>query len=348
LVRLDPPFPEFARLRSALASTRELARKEFPRIGALSVLHPGESNAQVPAIRNLLGVLGDWSQAPPAPKDRFFYDDALVRAVQKFQGRHGLDRDGVIGAATLRQMRVPPTARVRQIELAMERLRWLPRGFGERFVLVNIPEFRLRAFKNGDQPLTMSVVVGKAARQTQTPIVRADMTYVVFRPYWEVPRKIAREEIFPKIDRDPSYLARNRMEFKGTRLRQLPGADNALGLVKFIFPNPHNVYLHDSPQRALFRRARRDFSHGCIRISEAAGLAQWVLSGQDGWDKERIRRAMQEGSDNRWVQLDQPICVYLFYSTVAVDADGRINFHEDIYGHDAILIELLEKRRVHS
>jgi murein L,D-transpeptidase YcbB/YkuD len=194
----------------------------------------------------------------------------------------------------------------------------------------------------------MNVVVGKAARKTQTPIVHANMTYLVFRPYWEVPPKIAREEILPKVAQDPTYLKRHRMTFVGSRVRQLPGPDNALGLVKFIFPNPHHVYLHDTPQRALFRRARRDFSHGCIRVAEPARLAQWVLRDQDGWDPARIERAMQQGADNRWIQLEHPVPVYLLYSTVVVGSDDRIGFHEDIYGHDTELLELLEKRRAHS
>jgi murein L,D-transpeptidase YcbB/YkuD len=349
LATLDPPLAIFVHLRAALARMRTLAqRNDLPLLGEVPKLRPGDPTEHAPALRSLLRAWGDLPDGAPVPTNGVSYDDALVGAVKSFQERHGLDADGVIGPATLRQMQVPPDARVRQIEIAMERLRWLPRGFAERFVLVNIPEFQLHAFEGGDRPMTMKVVVGKAARKTQTPIVHADMAYVAFRPYWEVPPKIAREEILPKVAQDPSYLERHRMTFRGERIRQLPGPDNSLGLVKFIFPNPHHVYLHDTPQRALFRRARRDFSHGCIRVAEPARLAQWVLSGQDGWDEGHIKSAMLHGKDNRRVYLERPVPVYVLYSTVVVGRDGRIGFHEDIYGHDSKLLELLEKRRPHS
>jgi murein L,D-transpeptidase YcbB/YkuD len=348
LAALDPPLSIFARLRAALARMRALAeRTDLPRLADMPTLHAGESNEHVPELRHLLLALGDLADGKASAHPRL-YDSTLVAAVKSFQERHGLDVDGTIGGATLQQMRVPPGERVRQIELAMERLRWLPRRLASRFIVVNIPEFRLRAFEDGDQPLLINAVVGKAARRTQTPIVHADMTYVVFRPYWNVPSEIARKEILPKVEQDPDYLARHDMEFVGKRIRQRPGPDNALGLVKFIFPNPHHVYLHDTPMRALFRRSRRDFSHGCIRLADAAALARWVLRNQDGWDSARIERAMQEGKDNSWLALDQPVPVYLFYTTVVVDQENRIHFYQDIYDHDARLRELLEKRGVPS
>jgi L,D-transpeptidase YcbB len=349
LAALDPPIPVFARLRTALAHMRTLAaRTDIPHLPDMPTLHPGESNPHIPELRRLLVALGDLSNGKVPQSGASLYDSALVAAVKSFQERHGLDVDGTIGRGTLNEMRVPLGERARQIEFAMERLRWLPKRFAPRSIVVNIPEFRLRAFEDGDQPLVIKTVVGKAARQTQTPIVHADMTHIVFRPYWEVPRAIARKEILPKVAQDPQYLARHDMEIVGNRIRQRPGPDNALGLVKFIFPNPHHVYLHDTPTRALFRRSRRDFSHGCIRLADAPALARWVLRNQGSWDSTRIDRAMKEGKDNTWLALDQPLPVYLFYTTVVVDQEDRIHFYEDIYDHDTKLRELLEKRSLPS
>jgi murein L,D-transpeptidase YcbB/YkuD len=245
-------------------------------------------------------------------------------------------------------MRVPPTERVRQIELAMERMRWLAEPQGERFLIVNIPAFRLVAFEKGEaRPrLAMDVVVGKSARLYRTPVMQADMTSVIFRPYWDVPPGIARRETRPAIARDPRYLARNNMEIVGGRIRQRPGPNNALGLVKFRFPNPYHVYLHDTPSRSLFSRARRDFSHGCIRLAKPTELAEFVLENRPDWDRDRIVEAMQHGKNSNQVAVEPRIPVYVLYSTAIVDAAGRVHFFEDIYGHDATLRKALDRRRV--
>lgn len=344
LRQLDPSFPIFDRLRSALARMKELAGWQSVPIAEMKVLHPGESSPAVPVLRNRLRMLGDYAPTGAEASDPKLYDPPLVEAVRSFQERHGLEIDGVVGPATLRQLRVPLPVRVRQIELAMERLRWLPAPEAERFIVVNIPEFRLLVFETGDAAplLDMEVVVGKAAPLTKTPVMQADMTTVVFRPYWNVPPSIAKREIFPRVERDPGYLKRNRMEIVGGRVRQRPGEGNALGLVKFLLPNPYHVYLHDTPARALFGRARRDFSHGCIRLADAAALAELVLANQPGWERRRIDEAMTHGKDNVRVPVEPPIPVYLFYATAIVDVGGRIHFFEDIYGHDATLQRLLD------
>jgi murein L,D-transpeptidase YcbB/YkuD len=171
----------------------------------------------------------------------------------------------------------------------------------------------------------------------------ADMKYVVFRPYWMVPSSIIRKEIMPKLARDPDYLGRSNMEMRGNRVRQRPGRGNSLGLVKFIFPNPHHVYLHDTPSKGLFTRARRDFSHGCIRVSDPPALAEFVLAENDGWDRARIERAMRSGPDDRHVHLTTPMPVYLLYATAAADDAGQVHFFDDIYGHDASLRTQLAK-----
>lgn len=350
LAALDPPLPQYAHLRAALAEYRALAaRDDLAAVPALPTLEPGASHPGVPALRARLQALGDLpADAPPPAADAGErYDAALADAVRRYQARHGLAADAVIGPATLRSLQVPMAERVAQIELAMERLRWLPYDWPPRFIVVNLPEFRLRAYTAGARApaLEMNVVVGEAtaARRNKTPVLMADMKYLVFRPYWMVPPSIIRREILPKLERDPGYLERNNMEMRGNRVRQRPGRGNSLGLVKFIFPNPHHVYLHDTPSKGLFARARRDFSHGCIRVSDPPALAEFVLAETPGWDRARIERAMRSGPDDRHVHLETPMPVYLLYATAATDDAGRVHFFDDIYGHDASLRAQLAK-----
>jgi murein L,D-transpeptidase YcbB/YkuD len=345
---LDPPFPAFARLQEALSEYRRLAATPLPPLPALAKLHPGESHREVPGLRARLRALGDLPAGVASPSESTRYDAALVAAVESFQRRHGLADDGVIGAGTLAALSTPPAARVTQIQLAMERLRWLPYSWPERFIFVNIPEFRLRGFAAGNPSprVAMNVVVGEAesTEKHKTPVLQADMTYVVFRPYWMVPTGIARKEIFPKLATDTSYLERHDMFLGGDgRVRQRPGNKNSLGLVKFIFPNPFHVYLHDTPSKSLFARSRRDFSHGCIRVADPPALAAFVLDGTPGWDAAHIEQAMLRGTDDHHVVLHAPIPVYIFYTTVVVDEAGGVHFFDDIYGHDATLQRLLAK-----
>jgi murein L,D-transpeptidase YcbB/YkuD len=342
----EPPFPLFRRLLSALATYRELAaRADLPRVPDTPTLHPGEAGEAVPAMRARLIALGDLPVDAPAPLDAQVLDDPLVGAIKNFQRRHGLAADGVVGKATLAALRVPIGDRVEQIELGLERLRWLPRLTPDRFLIVNIPEFRLSAFRRGEEGpvMTSEVVVGSAARRHATPILSAEMKYIVFRPYWNVPPGIARKEILPKTAEDEDYLVNNDMEVVNGRIRQRPGANNSLGLIKFIFPNRHHVYLHDTPSKALFGRARRDFSHGCIRVARPVELAEFLLAGQDSWTKESIEVAMRSGRNNRHVDLDSPVPVYLLYSTVIIGRSGEVRFFDDIYGHDAELKKVLAK-----
>ena len=346
IASLDPPLPVYGRLREALVRYRELAaRNDLPPVPNLPKLRPGGSDPGVRALRAWLTAYRDLPADAAVPKNASHYDPALVAAVKHFQRRHGLEPDGVIGAGTLQALKVPPTQRVRQIELAMERLRWLPLQTPERFVVINIPEFRLRGFEDAEPVprVDMNVVVGSSADKTETPVLYADMRYLIFRPYWLVPSSIAKKEILPKADRDPSYLNRQNMEVVNGRLRQRPGPTNSLGLLKFIFPNPFHVYLHDTPSKSLFRRTRRDFSHGCIRVADAPALAEFVLDHQPGWNRQRIEDAMKRGADNHYVDLQTPLPVYVVYATAVVDPTGQVDFFDDIYGHDATLDALLAR-----
>jgi murein L,D-transpeptidase YcbB/YkuD len=320
-------------------------RQDLPAIPDLPTLREGDSHPGVPAVRQWLVALGDAPAGDPSVEDVTRYDAGLAASVRRFQQRHGRKADGVLGKTTLSDLRVPPARRAAQIELAMERLRSLPAQFADRFIVVNVPEFRLRAFDRGtERPrLTMEVVVGKAARRTETPIMQADMKAVVFRPFWRVPPEIVKKEILPKAEEEPDYLERQHMEvLDGGRVRQRPGPDNALGLVKFLLPSAYHVYLHDTPAKQLFSRSRRDFSHGCIRVADAVALAEFVLQGT--WDRERIVEAMERGADSTRVELPAPVPVYLLYTTVVVEPDGRAFFFDDIYGHDARLAQKLAIR----
>jgi len=263
-------------------------------------------------------------------------------------------------------LNTPFSYRVRQLQLTLERWRWASRVYNPPPVLVNIPEFILRGFgKEETIELTMKVVVGRAYRM-HTPVFEQDMSYVIFRPYWNVPLAIQRGEIVPKLKRDPDYMAKNQFEVVDRRgavvstgavsseqlaqlssgvlsVRQRPGPKNSLGLVKFVFPNEHNVYLHSTPAPELFSRTRRDFSHGCIRVEDPAGLAEWILQGNGGWTKDRIVAAMNSGPDSQQVNLAQKRPVVIIYATAVVLPDGTVKFFQDIYGHDARLEKALAR-----
>jgi murein L,D-transpeptidase YcbB/YkuD len=368
---LNPAIPLYRQLRSALPRYRTLAAD--PELQSFqpprAVLHPGDRWEGLPRLSRRLVALGDFTTNADRV-DPMLYEGAAVEGVKHFQTRHGLTADGVLGKTTGAALSVPLSWRVRQIELALERMRWLPHLDRNRLVVVNIPMFRLRAVEGprGTAVTSFStdVIVGRALR-TRTPVLMEEMEYVIFRPYWNVPLSIVRQEILPAIRRMPGYLQRHDMELvsgqsdsapvvpttdanlarlrDGTlRLRQRPGPQNSLGLVKFVFPNDSNVYLHGTPAIELFSHARRDFSHGCMRVADPVGFAEWVLAEQPGWDRESILAAMN-GSASRRVDLPHSIQVIVFYLTAAVTIDGRgVQFAEDIYGHDMRLDQYLTRQ----
>jgi murein L,D-transpeptidase YcbB/YkuD len=370
----EPSLAIYARLAHALARYRELARHPLAPLpslpsGARSIA-PGERYAGTYDLHERLRMLGDIPLDAPLPAGER-YDGAVVVGVRSFQERHGLAPDGVLGPATLRELGVPLAARVRQIALGMERLRWLPQLRPGPTIAVNVPSYTLWAFDTADTgrppALTMSVIVGRAGPRLQTPIFVGQMRSVEFSPFWNVPRDIVREEYLPKLARDPSLLARQDMEIVSAgpaaspvatvdaatltllergelRLRQRPGNHNALGGVKFVLPNTMNVYLHGTPARQLFARTQRDFSHGCIRVADPLALARFVLRDRPEWTVERMRDAIAAGQPAA-VALPEPVPVVIFYTTVIVASDGRVFFLPDLYGHDLKLARALRAAR---
>ena len=373
----EPPFDAYRRLVEALARYRALAaRGEPPLLPALGPrvkkIEPGKPWPGVTPLDARLRALGDLPEgAPPpstAPDGTPLYVGAVVDGVKHYQDRHALEPDGVIGRGTLAALDTPFTARIRQIELALERMRWLPLLPDRSVIFVNVPLFMLWALEpeNPGNPIRMRVVTGKSAGHA-TPIFIEKLRYVVFRPYWNPPPSIVKSEILPHARRDPGYLDRQNMEIvEGSAddapalpatpenlslvasgkliLRQRPGEKNSLGLSKFIFPNANNVYMHGTPARSVFSRARRDYSHGCIRVEDPSTLAEWVLREDPEWNRARIEEAMA-GDRPRQVNLKTPIPVIVFYDTVMVLHDGTAHFSDDYYGHDAKLEEALRRHR---
>jgi murein L,D-transpeptidase YcbB/YkuD len=367
-VRGVAPAPQqYAGLREALARYRELVghpawQKSLPPL-PVSKLSPGQKYSGIEALGGRLRLLGDLPAATPLPA---VYEGALVAGVKSFQERHALRPDGVIAKDTYEQLNVPPAARVRQLELALERLRWTPLLQAPLAIVVNLPEFMLTAYELRDGKLettvAMKVIVG-TARKNRTPLFDAEMRFIEFSPYWNVPPSIARGETLPRLRRDPGYFDRQGFEFVGSdgrvsggfsagaldavqrgqmRIRQRPGAGNALGDIKFVFPNQDNIYLHHTPSVQLFNRERRDFSHGCIRVEAPLALAKFVLANEPEWTEERIVQAMRRGKSST-IRLQEALPVIIAYSTARV-RDGRVHFFPDIYGQDKLLDDALRQR----
>jgi murein L,D-transpeptidase YcbB/YkuD len=365
---VTPHLAQYRNLRSALARYRALAAdSSIPLVPVVTLVRPGDPYEGAPALARRLSALGDLPAAEPAGEPRFAGD--LVDAVRRFQRRHGLIADGVIGPVTFRFLNTPLTHRVRQIELTLERLRWLPPLAGHRLIVVNIPAFRLFAFDSvgaaGAPTLHMRVIVGKAV-DTRTPVLLEQLRYLEFQPYWNVPRSILVGEILPQLRRRPTYLREHDMDVIGQRdrvlgdaptpavlqglaqgelrLRQRPSPRNPLGRVKFVFPNTADVYLHGTPDTALFARERRDFSHGCIRVQRPTDLAAWVLGDQPAWPRDSVEAALA-AKPTRRALLSRPMPVVLFYATAVALPDVGMAFYEDIYGHDRRLDEALRARQ---
>ncbi len=361
LRQLEPSFPGYAMTLVALKRYSALAAQDhgdpFPTVKL--PIKPGMPYPGIARLASLLRTLGDFPADAPVPAA---YEGPLVDAVKRFQNRHGVTPDGAIGKETMVQLNTPLAQRVRQLQFALERWRWASRDDARPPIVINIPEFELRAMNDAHrQEFEMKVVVGHAYRR-QTPVFTADLKYVIFRPYWNVPRSITLAELLPKIVQDSNYLAANsyevvtksnqvvtdpviddvtltRLRSGEYQIRQVPGPKNSLGLVKFMFPNEHNVYLHDTPATELFKKSRRDFSHGCIRVENPKQLAAWVLRDKPEWDAARIDAAMH-GEKPLQVDLPKPIPVLIVYATAVALENGEVEFFDDIYGFDAQLEKL--------
>ncbi len=368
LATVEPPIAGYKRMREALRKYLELAKQDDGRAlpDPVFPVAPGGRYQHAATLAKRLQLVGDLPPSAVVTADSKVYEGQLVEAVKSFQRRHGLEQSGQLDAATVEEINVPLAKRVQQMRLALERFRWVRYEFSQPPIVVNIPEFRLYGFnEQAEIALTINVNVG-GAYDFQTPVFENAIKYLVFRPYWNPPPKILRNEIIPEL-REVGSLDNDDLELvtpsgqviKSGRVtdsmlqqlragklsvRQPPGPDNALGLVKFIFPNQHHVYLHDTPRSVdMFSRQERAFSHGCIHVQEPAKLAAWLLRHTAGWDLARVEQAMEGGRDNFTVNLAKPVPLLIFYATALVRPNGEIYFFRDIYGHDADLEAALAK-----
>jgi len=361
---LRPPHPGYIGLQNTLMRYRNLAEQGgWPVIPPGDRLEKGDRGERVGLLRKRLAISGDLDL--PEPEDATVFDDALESTVRSFQRRHGLEPDGIVGRETLSALAVPVEDRVRQIVLNMERWRWVPRDLGRRYLLVNIPEYKLRLYEDSEVAMEMRIVAGK--NFTATPVFSGTLNYLELNPYWNIPHKIAVEEILPKVRTDPGYLAKRGIRVFSSwrndaaeidpatvdwnklgdrsflfKLRQDPGPRNPLGRVKFMFPNRFAVYLHDTPSTELFRISSRDFSHGCIRLEKAIGLAAYLLRNNPRWTRQKIEEAIARG-ERAIIPLDEPIPVNILYWTAWVDDKGTVHFHEDVYERDNPLAMALKE-----
>jgi murein L,D-transpeptidase YcbB/YkuD len=352
LATMRPTDADYASLSQQLQNYRGIVAKGgWTRIPASKQIKPGASAdpAVLSAVRNRLAAEGivpasgankasiirsPQGQSAPSAST---YDNELAAAVALFQARHGINVDSALGKETIESMNVPAAFRLGEIAANMERYRWLPRSFGSRYIFVNVPAFKLEAYDSGQKALEMKVIVGQEFQDRATPVFADSMETVVFRPYWNVPPGIAEKEIFPK---GSAYMARENMETyrEGgeTRVRQRPGPKNALGFVKFLFPNDFNIYLHDTPNHELFKEDVRAFSHGCIRLEKPAELAQWVL----GWPADKVKQEMDNRPDDKSVKLPQKVPVYIAYFTAYMN-NGQLYFGNDLYSRDDKLVPIV-------
>lgn len=362
ITQWQPQIRDYAGLKTALSRFRDASEAGgWAVVPFDGVLKPGEQNSSVPALHRRL-AFSDAELHGSRDRTSLSYDGELVEAVKRFQLRHGLEPDGVIGKQTLFALNIPVEDRIRQIVVNMERWRWMPEDLGQDHVFVNIAGYQLRRVRQGRVEENMRVVVGKPYHQT--PVFSDEIEYLEFNPYWNVPYSIAVKEELPKLRADAAARAArgfeavvdgravaltsidwNRVSASNfaMRLRQKPGPDNALGRVKFMFPNRFNVYLHDTPARSLFGRAQRAFSHGCIRLARPLDLAEQLLRAARGWDRARIDEVL--ASDKRTVvRLAERLPVHLTYATVWLDENGLVHFRPDIYARDAKLEKALAGR----
>lgn len=351
LLSLEPQHREFQQLKTALAGFYDGTVEEAIVVPDGKILRAGERDERLPLLRDRLEI-----PAPAADLDPLTYDQTTVAAVEAFQERLGLTVDGIVGPATIAALNGGSATQKVDVIANMERWRWMPEDMGQFMVHVNIPEFRVAVMRDGTPIHSTRVVVGTV--KNKTPVFSDEMEHIVVNPYWNVPSSIARNEIGPQVAANPGYIARNNMELlyggrivdaaavdwsensmSDFRIRQRPGAGNALGSVKFLFPNRHNVYLHDTPSKYLFSRSHRAFSHGCVRVQNPWEFAAAILQGEPKIQLASLES--QRGGSERWNNLERRIPVHITYFTLRVDPDGTIRSYGDVYGHNQRLIDMM-------
>jgi murein L,D-transpeptidase YcbB/YkuD len=340
----EPVFKQYELLKAYLKKYEELDNKGkwFVIVPDKKAYKPGDSSIVITQIKQRLFDLGDFS----GDISNAHYDEVMQAAVRRFQSRHGITADGLVSKGTLAELNIPYKTRIRQLMVNMERSRWVPINLinvNDNYLTINIPDFKLSVHHGDNLLWRCNVVVGKVMKATV--IFGGEVKYVVFRPYWNVPPSIVRNEILKGIHRNGNYLEAHHMEITGYRdglpvIRQNPGPDNSLGLVKFLFPNSYNIYLHDTPSKSLFDEPARAFSHGCIRLSEPVKMAEFLLKDDPAWSAEKIALAMNSGGE-RVVTLKNKVPIFIAYFTAFVDRDGIINFRKDIYNKDERLARML-------
>jgi L,D-transpeptidase YcbB len=364
--KLEPPFLGYRKLLALLpvyeGYAHEAEGEKFPTV--TKTVRPGQPYAGVVRLGRFLQIIGDIPASVQLDPNATTYQGAVVEGLKHYQDRHGEAPTGNLDTRTINELNTPPAARIRQIKLTLERWRWLPHSFSQPPVVVNLPEYRARAMNpDGTVAFYKNVIIGKAYGH-KSPIFEKEIQYVVFRPYWDVTPSIQRNEIVPHIEKDPNYISKHSFEvvtpqgevvtdnqvspevLEGIKslhlmVRQKPGETNSLGLVKIIFPNPDNVYLHGTDAPGLFSQDIRDFSHGCIRVENPADLVAWVLRNNPGWDLERVKATMNGEKNNLQVNLVTRIPVLIVYGTATVNEENQIRFFDDIYGYDAELDKAL-------
>jgi len=359
LAKLPPDHAYYLTLKAALRSHRELASSGgWPMMSSGEALERGMRGKRVASLRLRLAASGDFDAAETS--DPEIFDLALESAVRRFQERHGLDADGIVGSDTLKELNVPVEQRIDQIRVNLERARWVLREVGNDFIIVNIAGYYLELIRDGNTLWHSPVIVGTPYRKT--PVFTAPMRYIEFNPTWTVPPTVLREDILPKVKADPLYLAENGFEVVDFQRRpvdmsminwqsidgeavpfliiQRPGPTNALGLVKFMLPNDHAIYIHDTPSRGLFKSTTRSFSSGCIRVKNPFDLAELLLANEGQWTPARKSELIETKKTTR-VHLKQPLPVLLLYWTVDPDPGGRVRFYRDVYQRDDALLHAL-------
>jgi murein L,D-transpeptidase YcbB/YkuD len=337
-----PQNNQYKKLQEWLGKYIEMQKREsndsIPYV-AKKALKKGDSSQAVVLIKKRLQLLGDL----PVKDSSSLFDSSLVLATISFQKRMGLASDGVVGNKMIAELNVPLSKRIRQLLINIERIRWMPAERDSNYILVNIPEFKMHVYDSAKQLFEMNVIVGSAANNSV--IFTGNLKYIVFSPYWNVPESIVKKEVLPSMEKNHNYLSKNNMEITGYSgktpiVRQKPGPANSLGLVKFLFPNNYNIYLHDTPNRELFSQSSRNLSHGCIRLGDAKKFATYLLRSDTSWNSKSIDDAMHLAKE-KWVTLKKTVPVFLVYFTAWVNDNGELNFRKDIYGHDEKMSEKL-------